>query len=111
MIADGQRLLRFLTSLALLALAVTLRLSGPAAVTPAAAPDPAPPAAAVTSVTRPAPAEETTASSDTAAPAPERHRPEFPATATAATVIAAAPQHLPAGEAPQGTAPRAPPAV
>ncbi|WP_436527567.1 hypothetical protein [Actinoplanes sp. HUAS TT8] len=40
---DGRRLLRFLTSLALLALAVTLRLSGPVA-----AAEPVPPAAAVT---------------------------------------------------------------
>ncbi|MBG0569054.1 hypothetical protein [Actinoplanes aureus] len=53
---DGRRALRFLTSLAMLALAVTLRLPGPDAVAPAEAPAPA--AVAVVAET-PAPASRT----------------------------------------------------
>ncbi|GIF13088.1 hypothetical protein [Actinoplanes teichomyceticus] len=103
---DGPRLLRFLTGLAVLALAVTLRLSGPAGA-PLAEPAPQP---AVTTVTA---APDVTSGSPAArstAPA-ERRRPTVPARPPLAGPATSA---RPAPVAPPGAVPatgdsRAPP--
>ncbi|WP_433791270.1 hypothetical protein [Actinoplanes sp. CA-252034] len=101
---DGQRILRFLTGLAMLALAVTLRLPGPALPAPAAAPAaPAPPAAAV-------------AATDVAAPDPEiyeaeRIEPQTPGNAVADPSTVTFTTRVPSGGIPGATGPRAPPAA
>lgn len=119
---DGRRVLRFLTSLAMLALAVTLRLPGPAS--PAAPVDlssAAPPAASVTagpapdaSATTPG-AAETSADAGSAARSAGREQeatePASPVAADDTAATAAAPRLLPAGETPQHAGPRAPPAA
>jgi hypothetical protein len=97
---DGQRILRFLTGLAMLALAVTLRLPGPAL--PAAAPPPATPVAAA-------------AAAEVAAPDPavyesDRIEPEPVGEAAAVLSSVTFTTRIPRGETPGATGPRAPPA-
>jgi hypothetical protein len=97
---DGQRILRFLTGLAMLALAVTLRLPGPAI--PAVVATPAAPAAVV-------------AAAEVTAPDPEIYDAERAATESipdtaAAPVTVTFTTRTPAGEFPRATGPRAPPA-
>jgi hypothetical protein len=101
---DGQRILRFLTGLAMLALAVTLRLPGPALPVPAAAPvTPAVPVAAV-------------AAAEVAAPDPaiyesERIEPEPVGEAAAAPAAVTFTTRIPHDETPGAAGPRAPPAL
>src|SRR5690349_21556929 len=97
---DGQRILRFLTGLALLALAVTLRLPGPALPAPVAAP-----AAPVTAVV----------ATEVAAPDPatyesERTEPELIGEAAAAPATVTFTTRILRGSTPGATGSRAPPA-
>jgi hypothetical protein len=91
---DGRRALRFLAGLAMLALAVTLHLPGPATVTAA----PTRPSDGVVLIEGEIPHP---------ASAPE---PESPMPAVAAIEIVTAPRVLPAGEIPRSAGSRAPPA-
>jgi hypothetical protein len=97
---DGQRILRFLTGLAMLALAVTLRLPAPAV--PVAEPAPVAPvsAAAAAVVAAPDPEVYETERID---PAPVAEPAVAPATVTFAT-------RIPSGENPGTNRSRAPPA-
>ncbi|MFD1370377.1 hypothetical protein [Actinoplanes sichuanensis] len=101
---DGQRILRFLTGLAMLALAVTLRLPGPAVPAPvaaSAAPVPAV-AAAVAPAEVPAP-DPMVYEAERIEPEPVGEAAEAPAAVTFTT-------RIPRGETPGATGPRAPPA-
>jgi hypothetical protein len=98
---DGQRILRFLTGLAMLALAVTLRLPGPAIPAPAAAPV-APAAVAV--------------AAEVAAPDPElyeseRIAPQPVGEAAAAPAAVTFATRIPRGDTPGAIGSRAPPAL
>ncbi|MEU8660329.1 hypothetical protein [Actinoplanes philippinensis] len=97
---DGQRILRFLTGLAMLALAVTLRLPGPAVPAPAAAPAAPAPVAASAEVAAPDPELYET---ERIEPQPLGQAAEAPAAVTFTT-------RIPLGEIPAAAAPRAPPA-
>ncbi|MEU4163744.1 hypothetical protein [Actinoplanes sp. NPDC026670] len=101
---DGQRILRFLTGLAMLALAVTLRLPGPAV--PASVAAPAAPAPAVAAL--PAPA--AVAAPDPAVYEAERIEPAPVGEAAAAPAGVTFTTRIPHGETPAATGPRAPPA-
>lgn len=96
---DGRRMLRFLTGLAILALAVTLRLPGPATVTAAPAELPAPATVAAVS--------EATAPQIRRS---DRVEPQPPAPPVPAVEVVAVPRILPVGEIPQSAGSRAPPA-
>ncbi|MFC4064722.1 hypothetical protein [Actinoplanes subglobosus] len=98
---DGQRILRFLTGLAMLALAVTLRLPGPALPAPAAAPVAPAAVAGAAEVTAPDPE---IYESERVAPPAVGEADVAPATVTFAT-------RIPRGEAPGTTGSRAPPAL
>jgi hypothetical protein len=105
--SDGRRLLRFLTSLALLALAVTLRLPVQAAPAPLeAVPAPVPPVtAAVIPEPGPAAASETSVTEER----PARALPAPPPAEAAATVTGSPAPALRAGVVPAAGGPRAPP--
>ncbi|GIF39719.1 hypothetical protein [Actinoplanes xinjiangensis] len=96
---DGQRILRFLTGLAMLALAVTLRLPGPATAAPVAAPAAPAPAVAAAEITAPDPA---IYESERIGPEPVGQAAALPTTVTFTT-------RIPRGETPGATGPRAPP--
>jgi hypothetical protein len=98
---DGQRILRFLTGLALLALAVTLRLPGPAVTVPVAAPVTPAVVAVATEVAAPDPE---IYESERIAPQPVGEAAAAPETVTFAT-------RIPRDETPGVTGPRAPPAL
>lgn len=128
---DGQRILRFLTSLALLALAVTLRLPGPAdpvTVSPVTAASPATVSVAAPAAPDLSPDTAFTAAAvpDSAAAAAAAPDSTSAAVAPGLAFAAAASEHrqpvlalavtapgraesLPAGETPRSAGPRAPP--
>ena len=97
---DGQRILRFLTGLAMLALAVTLRLPGPAVPITAAAPVAPAPVAATAGITAPDP---DVYEAERIEPVPVAEPAVAPATVTFTT-------RIPRGESPAVTGARAPPA-
>jgi hypothetical protein len=98
---DGQRILRFLTGLAMLALAVTLRLPAPAVPVTVAAPVAPASVAVVTEVAAPDPE---TYEAGRTEPEPAAEPAVAPATVTFTT-------RIPGGETPGTTGSRAPPAA
>ncbi|MFC7534687.1 hypothetical protein [Actinoplanes sp. GCM10030250] len=117
---DGRRLVRFLTSLAMLALAVTLQLPAPAitADAPSAAVETVPasvPVSVPASVSAETPAAVSPEADEADAGRPGRQAPRVtlnpPLPAAASAEIITTPRHPIAGETPRSAGPRAPPAV
>jgi hypothetical protein len=98
---DGQRILRFLTGLAMLALAVTLRLPAPAVPAVEAAPVASVAAATVAEVAAP----------DPEIYEAERSEPEAAAEPAVAPATVTFTTRIPHGETPGTTGSRAPPAA